>query len=125
MIALCLSAGALSTTLYIHAFTLAWMHSVEKIRWEEEWRIEGKKLHLISASVKGFGAGMEPPLGAILKDGAWHYNPKVAPMSSLNLAHSPYTKDYEICFDLTCKPLAEFLPNIKETDVITLEACER
>ena len=125
MIALCLSAGALTTTLSIHAFTLAWMHSVEKIRWEEEWRIEGTKLHLIAASVKGFGAGMEPPLDAIFKDGAWHYDPKVAPMQKVILAHSPYTKGYEICFDLTCKPLADFLPHLKETDVITLEACER
>lgn len=125
MIALCLSAGALSTSLSIHAFTLAWMHSVEKVRWEEEWVIEGKQLHLLSANIRGFGAGMEPPIDAIFKDGAWHYNPRVEPMQRINLAHSPYTKGYEICFNLTCKPLSEFLPNLKETDVITLEACER
>jgi len=125
VIALCLSAGALSTTLSIHAFTLAWMHSVEKIRWEEEWRIEGSELHLLSANIRGFGAGMEPPLDAIFKNGAWHYDPKIAPIKRLTLAHSPYTKGYELCFNATCKPLSDFLPNIEETTTITLEACER
>jgi hypothetical protein len=38
---LCLSAGLLSTTLAANAFTLAWTHSIEKVRWEEDWRIAG------------------------------------------------------------------------------------
>jgi hypothetical protein len=37
---LCLAAGALSAVLAINAFTLSWIHSIEKIRWEEDWRIE-------------------------------------------------------------------------------------
>ncbi|MDD2382929.1 MAG: DUF1850 domain-containing protein [Sulfurospirillaceae bacterium] len=125
MISLCLTAGALSATLHIQAFTLAWMHSVEKIRWEEDWRIEGKNLHIVEARVKGSGAGMEPPLGSVLYDGYWHYTPSIKPLSSVSLMHSPYTKGYEICFDATCKPLADFLPGIASTDSIVLHACER
>lgn len=125
MIALCLSAGALSATLSIQAFTLAWMHSVEKVRWEEDWEIKGQKLHLVEARIKGMGAGMEMPEGALFRDGSWHFAPSIAPMKSLNLSHSPYTKGYEFCIKDTCQPLSDFLPNIEETMVIVLEACER
>ena len=125
MIALCLSAGALSATLSIQSFTLAWMHSVEKVRWEEDWKIEGKSLHLVEARIQGMGAGMETPEGAIFRDGTWHFTPSLAPMKSLNLSHSPYTKGYEFCMEGQCQQLTNFLPNIEETTIIVLEACER
>lgn len=120
---LCLSAGTLSATLMIQGFTLAWMHSIEKVRWEEDWRIEGKQLHLVAARVKGFGAGMEPPPGAVLREGAWHYRPDLAPLESLNLAHSPYTQGYDLCSVEGCRPLAEHLPGIGNTAIIVLDAC--
>ena len=125
MIALCLSAGALSATLSIQAFTLAWMHSVEKVRWEEDWKIEGKTLRLVEARIKGMGAGMEPPAGAVFREGSWHFTPSLAPMKSLNLSHSPYTKGYEFCIKDKCQQLTDFLPHIEETAVIVIEACER
>ena len=125
MMALCLSAGALSATLLTQNFTLAWMHSVEKIRWEEDWKIKHKELHLISARVKGTGAGMEPPPDAVFKNGAWHYTPSITPLKQLLLTHSPYTKEYELCIDFTCKPLSTYLPQLETTATITLEACER
>lgn len=125
MMALCMSAGAVSVTLFVHSFTLAWMHSVEKIRWEEQWKIKGNFLQLTEASVRGSGAGMEPPLDATFKEGAWHYTPHVPPLQTLRLSHSPYTKEYELCFDDRCTPLNEFFSNLPETDTIVLEACER
>ena len=120
---LCLSAGTLSATLMIQGFTLAWMHSIEKVRWEEDWRIEGKQLNLVAARVKGFGAGMEPPPGAVLREGAWHYRPGLAPLESLNLAHSPYTQGYDLCSVESCRPLAEHLPGIGNTAIIVLDTC--
>lgn len=125
MIALCLSAGALSATLNIQAFTLAWMHSVEKIRWEEDWRIEGKNLHIIQSRIQGTGAGMEPPIGAVLKDGYWHYTPDIKPLPSVSLMHSSFTKGYELCFKGSCHPLVQFLPGIHDTQSILLSPCER
>ena len=125
MIALCLSAGALSAALHTQSFTLSWMHSVEKIRWEEDWKIEKNLLHVSSARIKGMGAGMEPPPDAIFKNGAWHYTPLMLPLKSVILTHSPYTKEYELCIEFTCKPLSAYLPNLKESTTITLEACER
>lgn len=125
MIALCLSAGALSATLNIQAFTLAWMHSVEKIRWEEDWKVENSQLTLQEARVIGTGAGMEPPEGSVFKDGSWHYTPTLKHLKSLSLMHSPYTKGYEICFDGKCHLLAKFLPGLPKTASIVLHACER
>ena len=93
MMALCMSSGAVTVSLFLNSFTLAWMHSVEKVRWEEQWSVEGKSLQIISASVRGSGAGMEPPEGSVFKDGAWHYVPHVPPLQELRLSHSPFTKE--------------------------------
>ncbi|QIR76817.1 DUF1850 domain-containing protein [Sulfurospirillum diekertiae] len=120
-----MSSGAVTVTLFLNSFTLAWMHSVEKIRWEEQWRIEGNSLHVLSASIRGSGAGMEPPLDSIFKEGAWHYTPHVPPQKELRLAHSPFTKEYELCFDERCTPLNEFFTSLPQIDTIVLEACER
>ncbi|MBP6421484.1 MAG: DUF1850 domain-containing protein [Propionivibrio sp.] len=121
--ALCISAGAISAALAIQSFTLAWMHSIEKIRWEEDWRVEGRQLHLVEARIKGAGAGMEPPPNATLQEGIWHYQPVVAPMELLKLAHSPYTTGYELCTGGRCSPLVDFLPGIGETATIVLKEC--
>jgi hypothetical protein len=58
---LCLAAGAAGAVLAVNGFTLAWMHSIEKIRWEEDWRIVGRELVITEARIRGTGAGMEPP----------------------------------------------------------------
>ena len=67
--ALCLSAGTLVASLAVQAFTLAWTHSIEKVRWEEDWRIAGDRLEIVAARIRGTGAGMEPPAGAVLQAG--------------------------------------------------------
>ena len=121
---LCLTAGAISATLLIQAYTLAWMHSIEKVRWEEDWQIETAQLHIVEARIKGSGAGMEAPPGSVLRDGAWHYRPALAPLDHLNLAHSPYTQGYELCLADGCRPLVDHLPGIEASANIVLTACD-
>lgn len=121
--ALCLAAGAVSAVLAINGFTLAWMHSIERVRWEEDWRIAAGQLWLVAARVKGSGAGMEPPDDAVLQGGAWHYRPRVPAMDRLTLAHSPYTAGYELCAGGACRELADYLPGIEENATIVLAAC--
>lgn len=121
---LCLTAGAISATLLIQAYTLAWMHSIEKVRWEEDWQIATAQLHLVSARIRGSGAGMEAPPGAVLRHGAWHYRPALAPLAQLNLAHSPYTQGYELCLADGCRPLVDYLPGIAASANIVLTACD-
>jgi hypothetical protein len=120
---LCLAAGAVSAVLAVEGFTLAWMHSIEKIRWEEDWRIEGKTLVLKEARIRGSGAGMEPPAGSVLKNGVWHYRPAVPPQQALRLTHSPYTAGYELCIEDRCRPLADHLPGIDNNAVIEIRRC--
>lgn len=120
---LCLAAGAVAATLAVESFTLAWTHSIEKVRWEEDWRIENRMLVIAEARVRGTGAGMEPSADAVLKDGAWHYRPTVSPQARVRLAHSPYTAGYELCIAGQCSPLADHLPGAENPSTIVLEAC--
>ncbi|MBS3916682.1 MAG: DUF1850 domain-containing protein [Sulfuritalea sp.] len=120
---LCLSTGAVVAVLAIESFTLAWTHSIEKIRWEEDWRIEAGRLRIVEARIRGSGAGMEPPAGAMLENGVWRYAPRLAPLERLRLANSDFTAGYELCVEHRCRPLAE-LAGSAENQPLELHACE-
>lgn len=122
MSGLCIAAGALLAFLPAPAFTLAWTHSIEKIRWEEDWRLEAGRLRLVEARVRGSGAGMEPPAGAMLENGVWRYRPDVAPVERLRLAHSAFVAGYELCVEGACRPLAE-LAGTPQNAFVELYAC--
>jgi hypothetical protein len=107
---ICLAAGAVVVALAGDTMTLVWTHSVEKTRWEEDWRLEGGALVARAARVRGSGAGMEPPAGARLAAGAWHYRPTLPPQQRLTLARSSVADDYELCDAAGCRPLADRLP---------------
>lgn len=55
-------------------FTLEWTHSVERVHWREVWQLRPEGLALISAKVKGSGAGMEAGPDAVLQDGWWRWD---------------------------------------------------
>ena len=77
MSGICILAAGKATVLAASLFTLAWTHSVEKIDWQEDWRLTPSGLEIVVARVKGSGAGMEPSPDAVLKDGWWTYVPSV------------------------------------------------
>lgn len=120
---LCLAAGAVSAVLAIDAFTLTWIHSIEKIRWEEDWRLVNHAMVVTEARIRGSGAGMEPPAGSVLKDGIWRYRPALPPQQALSLSHSPHAGGYTICTAALCAPLADYLPGIDNTATIDLREC--
>ncbi len=120
---LCVAAGGLVVTLAMQSFTLAWTHSIEKIRWEEDWRVEGDRLHVVEARVRGSGAGMEAPAGSTFEGGVWRYDPHVPSLAVLRLTHSIYASGYELCHDGECRPLVESAPRAGNGDVIALSAC--
>lgn len=100
---LCVLAGGKVTTLALSAFTLAWTHSVEKTDWIERWRVSAAGLELVEARVKGSGAGMDPPEGAMLEAGWWRYRPALPPQPELVLAASGATGGgWRICGETGC-----------------------
>lgn len=124
MNALCLIAGLLVAPLG-DAVTLRWTHSIEKIVWEEDYRLAAGALRLVAARVRGTGAGMEPPAEARYADGAWHYTPRLPPQAKIELRHSPHVPPYILCDARRCQTVVEWLPGLPENAVIELAPCVR
>jgi hypothetical protein len=118
--ALCIVAGAHLVTLPVSAFTLRWRHTIEKVLWEEDYLVAGDWLLLTRARVRGSGAGMEPPAGAVREGDAWSYRPADRWRRAVRLARSEFGEDYGICFDGQCRPLSDIVPAGRAT---TLSAC--
>ncbi len=125
MNAVCLIvAGALRATLPAQEFTLAWEHSVQKTRWEERYRVEGRSLRLLEARIQGSGAGMEPAPGARLRDGWWTWRPATPPLPALRLTVSPFTSDYELCRRDRCRTLRSLVAVRDGSAVVEVRPCE-
>lgn len=124
MIGLCLAAAGVAISLQLQDFTLAWTHSVEKIRWEEDYRIVDRRLKLVEARIRGSGAGMEPPEGAVLKNGVWRYRPALPAQERLSLARSGYVADYELCWNGACRPMADIAGPAATASEVALFACD-
>jgi hypothetical protein len=124
MIGLCLAAVGVAISLPLHSFTLAWTHSIEKIRWEEDYRIVEGRLNLSESRIRGSGAGMEPPEGAVLTNGVWHYRPALAAQERLRLARSPYVADYDMCWNGRCWPMAAIAGPVTTAATVEIFPCE-
>jgi len=125
MIGLCLGlAGVLWAQVPTTEFTLAWTHTIEKVRWEEDYQVTSAGLQLQAARIRGTGAGMEVPDGAVLRDGAWHYRPQLPALPLLRLGRTPEAGDYQLCDAGGCRPLAHWLgPPRREQPAVELWPC--
>lgn len=124
------AAPAQPVFIAAETFTLAWTHSIEKQRWEEDYAVlpgataeSPPRLHASAARVRGSAAGMEPPEGARLVDAWFVYKPAIVHPAELRLTRSEFTPDYELCVRGTCHPLARWLPS--DGGVTWLVACRR
>jgi hypothetical protein len=120
---LCLVAGEAIAQLAVAGFTLAWTHSVERVRWEEDWRIAAGLFVPVAARIKGSGAGMEPPEDAVLTNGYWTYRPRLAPLERINLARSDVVADWQLCLHGACRSLGSYLPAAAAGSAVTLQPC--
>lgn len=109
-LAVCIAAGSQFIALPVQRFTLAWQHTIEKVLWEEDYLVAGDWLYLSSARVRGSGAGMEPPAGAVLVADSWHYRPDSRWHRKLELARSEIGSDYSVCIEDRCTPIEAWLP---------------
>jgi hypothetical protein len=106
-------------------FALVWRHSVEHTQWVEHYHVTPTGLELVEATIDGSGAGMDPPAGAVLRDGRWHYRPRLPPQRRLTLIRSGYTDDYRICQRQRCQSFTELLgPPISTGEHVDLFPCE-
>ena len=95
-----------------------------KARYSEDWRVEGNRLAAVESRVEGSGAGMDPPPGARLADGMWHWRPALAPLPELRLTLSPYTADYRLCTRAGCAPLHALVhAPADRIEVVTVRPC--
>lgn len=128
MNALCMGlAGVIWAQLPLSAFTLAWQHSVEKLRWEEDYQLTTDGLVLRGARVRGSGAGMEIPDDAVLRDGSWEYQPQLPALQPLRLGRSSTAAvgDYQLCTEQGCRPLADWLgPPTEDQPAVELWSCQ-
>ncbi len=119
MLGVCLTlASALQATpvfVPVEKFTLAWMHSIEKVRWEEDYAVVASadglraELHATKARVRGSAAGMEPPIDAQLQNGWYEYTPTINSLSELRLMRSEFTADYDWCMQGVCQSMSNLI----------------
>ena len=121
---LCVASAGVVKTLALAAFTLAWTHSIEKVEWQEDWRVTPQGLELVQARVKGSGAGMEPPPEARLRGGWFEWSPHRAPQRDLILGNSGLAGEWRLCSDGTCRTLSEIVGHKLGAEPTTLIACE-
>jgi hypothetical protein len=103
---------------------LAWTHSVEKTDWQEDYVLRDNRLVLVEARIEGTGAGMEPPAGALLRDGLWHYVPDLPPLDELRLTLSSFTADYRLCWAGACHGLGALLGAAPAAAVVSVRPCQ-
>lgn len=119
MSGICLILATVTVPLVGPSFTLDWTHSVEKIRWHEEWVLGDQGLRLTGAAVKGSGAGMDPGPGAQLIDGWWRWQPTLPAIPALHLAASGATPSgWTICDAKGCREIGT-----KPGSAITVAPC--
>lgn len=124
MSGLCLAGGGAVVKLATTAFTLAWMHTVEHLPWQEDWRVEAGRLVLVESRIKGSGAGMEPPPEARLVEGFYTWSPPDGARKEILLRRSPApgVGDWTLCAEGSCRPLGELLP--PDADPVRLYPCD-
>ena len=114
----CLMVGSVVLALSGPTFQLRWTHSVEKVEWIEDWRLEPGVLRLTGARVKVSGAGMEPGEGAVLQGGWWVWTTDRR-VPRLALAASGATgAGWQLCDGITCWPVGS-----EAGDSVTLAPC--
>ena len=122
---LCLASAGAVKVISVAAFTLAWTHSVEKVEWQEDWRITTAGLELTEARVKGSGAGMEPPPEARLVGGWFRWKPKRPTIPEVTLGNSGAAGEWRLCTNGKCKNLSAILGHPVGANVTTMRACKQ
>lgn len=118
---ICLLAAGTAVRLGTAALTLTWTHSVEKTRWEEDWRLDSQRLAIVETRIESSGAGMEPQPGAKFDGRWWRWRPMLTPLPQVVLRRSHMTDDWSFCIDGSCRPAGAIVP--PQADPVTMVPC--
>src|SRR3954451_18481207 len=122
-VSLCLASASVVKALSVAAFTLMWTHSVEKVDWQEDWRVTPQGLELVQARGKGSGAGMEPPPEARLIDGWFQWRPARAPMPEVVLGNSGSAGEWRAWHYGEWASVCEIVGRPIAANVTTMKVC--
>ena len=135
MLGICLAlaattGAALPVFIPAQQLTVAWTHSIEKQRWEEDYAVQPGPtaqdppvLRALAARVRGSAAGMEPPPDARLINGWYQYTPLQPQPAVLRLTRSEFTPDFELCLQGLCQPMGHWLRS--DGGITLLTACNQ
>jgi hypothetical protein len=131
-LSVCFAAAGIVKVLSVAAFTLVWTHSIEKIEWQEDWHVTPQGLQIVTARVKGSGAGMEPPPEARLVNGWFQWSPTMAPLAEVALGNSGLAGEWRICTlqgthqgtHQGCRTLSDIIGHPLGTQTTIMKACE-
>lgn len=118
---ICLLAAGKVVHLGTIALTLAWTHSVQKTRWEEDWRLSPAGLVVTESRIESSGAGMEPEPGAIFDGRWWRSKPASGPVANVVLRRSGATADWDVCIAGRCRPMGDIVP--ADSDPVSMTPC--
>jgi hypothetical protein len=124
-LSLCLASAGAAKALSVVAFTLVWTHSIEKVQWQEDWRLTSRGLEITEARVKGSGAGMEPAPEARLAGGWFRWKPDRLPMREVTLGNSGAAGEWLLCAEGKCRTLSAILGHPVGAEVTTMRACQQ
>lgn len=118
-------AIALTSTVVLRIagpLTLAWDHSVEHFRIEEDYRAtSGGALLLGEVRTQGLGAGVDIPADAHKFEGGWRFTPRLPPLPEVRLANSRFGPGYTVCSAGRCAPLADLVQ--RKYEPLVMRAC--
>lgn len=121
----CFAAAGIVKMLSVAAFTLVWTHSIEKIEWQEDWHVTPQGLQIVTARVKGSGAGMEPPPEARLVNGWFQWSPSMAPLSEVVLGNSGLAGEWRLCTDQGCRTLSDVIGHPLGAQATVMTVCDK
>lgn len=110
------------TRIAAASFTLMWIHSIEKTRWEEDWRVESDRLRIVEARIEHMGAGMEMPADAWFDGVWWRWKPPIRPLPEVLLRRSDsQPQGWRLCTENACRAIAD---SSEKADMVAMKSCE-
>ena len=118
---LCILGASGVLRLAVAGFTLSWVHSIEKTRWEEDWSVGQSGLQIREARIESMGAGMETPPDARFDGTWWRWQPKVPELPEVLLRRSDaQPQGWRLCAGGVCRAVGDLA---ETADIVTLKPC--